>query len=90
MVDGDDDAENFSGIAERLEAGEFVVEEKFLRGIEIAVALGAVAVEADDGDEGRIEREINAGLNHGGAIDAARFFGMIGLGVDESFDESGE
>jgi len=90
MVDGDDDAENFSGIAERLEAGEFVVEEKFLRGIEIAVALGAVAVEADDGDEGRIERKINAGLNHGGAIDAARFFGMIGLGVDESFDESGE
>ena len=90
MVDGDDDAENFSRVAKRFEAGEFVVEKKFLRGVEIAVAFGTVAVKADDGDEGRVEREINAGLNHGGAIDAARFLGMIGLGVDEGFDEAGE
>ena len=52
-----------------------------------ADGFSGVGVEADDADEGRIEGEVDAGLRHGGAIEAGRALrGARGAEViDEGF-----
>jgi hypothetical protein len=71
MVNGEQHCDHFAALPQRLEALELVVEEERLLLVEVALGLGAVAVEAYDRNERRVERQEGVGLGTGAASRAA-------------------
>lgn len=58
-----------------------------LRGDDASTCIHYVAVEADDGDVGGVEREVDRGLGHHAASDGRRVRGASGLGGAEVREE---